>query len=384
MKAKQILFAIIGLAFVFQSCDEDEPGPSSIKMDFNVNNVSAFNGEDGAVEAIISDVEEPIYYYWNTGDTTSSLSGLRAGVYTLQLTYGANGQGYAEKDVEITEPEAQPLDVSFEVVDASKYAKPWGKVEVIIEGGTPPYKVEWSNGATSLKIEELFAGNYTVKIEDSSSPKPITAEAAVYVGQAGFVCGQDSIIDVDGNYYGTVELGGMCWTVENLKTENNPAYPDSIVPIDGRYCKGTYCSQAEGSHYTWSALMNGQEGASGDYDQVQGIAPEGWHIPTKKEWQDLQEWLRVEGNGGEGTNAYAKVMGENSPSGFNMLATGNWGYGIYEDPGIAAFWTSTPYSGDRAESVYLVEDAIAFFQRFNFSQRPQEYGLNVRLVKDRD
>ena len=384
MRAKLVLFAIMGLMLGFQACDDEDSRPLPVKVEFEVNHVSDFNGEDGALQAIISEGEEPFYYYWNTGDTTRTLDSLRAGVYSLRLIYGANGHGYAEKSVEVVEPGADPLDISFEVVDASKYAKPWGEVEVFVEGGTPPYKIEWSNGATSAKIEELLAGTYTVKIEDSSSPKSITAEEEIYVGQADFVCGQDSILDVDGNYYGTVELAGMCWTVENLTTENNPAYPDSIVPIEGRYCKDTYCSQAEGAHYTWHAMMNGQEGASGEYGQVQGIAPEGWHIPTKTEWQDLQQWLKVDGNGGEGTNAYAKVLGEDSPSGFNMLAAGNWGYGIYEDPGIAAFWSSTPYPGNRAEAVYLVEDVFAFFQRFNFSQRPQNYGLNVRLVKDRE
>lgn len=381
MRAKLIFFAMIVMGLWFQSCDdEDDSRPVPAAIDFEVINVSEFNGNDGSIAAIIAGGEAPFYYYWNTGDTTQTIDSLRAGIYTLRLTYGTDGSGYAEKAVEVVEPEAEPLNISFDVVDASKYAKPWGAVEVIVKGGTPPYHIEWSNGASTAKIEDLYAGTYIVKVEDSSSPLTISAIEEVYVGEADFVCGQDSIMDIDGNYYGTIELAGKCWTVDNLKTAHNPAYPDSLVPIEGRYCNSekNFCNLSEGPHYTWEAVMNGEEGG----ENVQGIAPEGWRIPSKQEWQELRDWLNVDGNGGNGTNGWKKVMGENSSSGLDFLPAGNWGYGIFSDPEIAAFWSSDSYSEEKAEGIYLLGNANIFFQRFNFTQRPKIYGLSVRCVKD--
>ena len=44
-----------------------------------------------------------------------------------------------------------------------------GSAKVEIEGGTPPYNIEWSNGATTASINNLVAGIYTVNITDANN-----------------------------------------------------------------------------------------------------------------------------------------------------------------------------------------------------------------------
>jgi gliding motility-associated-like protein len=43
-----------------------------------------------------------------------------------------------------------------------------GGVEVAVTGGLPPYFVDWSTGDTSLLVEDLPAGNYSVQITDAA------------------------------------------------------------------------------------------------------------------------------------------------------------------------------------------------------------------------
>ena len=44
-----------------------------------------------------------------------------------------------------------------------------GKATIAISGGTPPYRILWSNGKTTLNSNNLAAGKHTVKIIDQNN-----------------------------------------------------------------------------------------------------------------------------------------------------------------------------------------------------------------------
>ncbi len=367
--------------FILSSCEEEDQHPDPAQVDFVVQDASAYNANDGSIDLVINGGEPPFYFFWNTGDTTQSVSGLHAGDYWVRMIYGRNGSSFFESSVKVSQPEPVPLDLDFQVTHVPLYGKPLGAVSVNASGGTPPYSYKWSTGATTPSVEGLFAGQYSVVVSDSGDPFMTETEGEVVINQPEFVCGQDSIMDIDGHLYPTVVIGDQCWMAENLRTQHRPdsPYPD-LVPIEGRFCQGLFCEQEEGAHYTWYAAMNGAEAATSPDQHIQGVCPEGWHIPTRDEYAELEQWLAVPGNGGEGTFAGAKMKGAESSSGFNALFTGNWGYGVYVRAAQASFWTSSEPSTNpnNAHLIYVTEDTPFV----NATNRSKLFGLNVRCVKD--
>ncbi|MCK9507756.1 MAG: fibrobacter succinogenes major paralogous domain-containing protein [Pigmentiphaga sp.] len=110
-----------------------------------------------------------------------------------------------------------------------------------------------------------------------------------------------------------------------------------------------------GAYYTWNAVMKGNQGAE-EGEKIQGIAPVGWHIPTKVEWDFLINCCD-QGNGPATElkdknlwNASATNVGTNSIN-FNMAGAGYiWTlteHSVIEEFMTSYFWTATaPRAGD--------------------------------------
>jgi uncharacterized protein (TIGR02145 family) len=290
----------------------------------------------------------------------------------------------ASRTITVEEPEPYALTIETDVTDVSDYGKSDGVIELSVSGGEEPYSFVWTSPQLeeprmTQNLDEIPAGDYKVVITDSNPYKPVKDSTMVTVIQPEFTCGEDSITDINGNKYSTVQIGDQCWTGENLKVEDTPEGEE----IDGRFCYEDYCEGEKGSHYTWNSVMNGATPASSEepYKVIQGICPDGWHVPTKAEWSDLENYLGVDGNGGSGTWAAPKLRGENSSSGFDALITGNWGYTIFEED-VAVFWTANEDPGNSKNARYrLIEQSSFFFYSGTANKRK---GVSVRCIKDKE
>ncbi|GAG76549.1 unnamed protein product, partial [marine sediment metagenome] len=101
----------------------------------------------------------------------------------------------------------------------------------------------------------------------------------------------------DGHIYPTVRIGNQWWMAENL------AYLPSISPhwytsyTEPYYyvygCEETTVSEAKttinyqtyGVLYNWAATMDGAESSNTNPSDVQGVCPDGWHLPSDAEWK---------------------------------------------------------------------------------------------------
>lgn len=357
---------------------EDKPvePPPDVGIDFAVTDASAYNAGDGAIDITLTGAPAPVSYFWSTGETTEDITNLYAGDYTLKVTYGMSG--VSEAVITVGQPEPPELQLTYDVTEVSRYGKSDGSIVLSVSGGTPPYQAIWNGKDTTLALEGIPAGTYEVLVTDNSAPFRITASGSVTLQEPDFICGTDSIADVDGNLYPTVLIGNQCWLAGNLKTSRS-LVDTTLVAIEELYCAGTACFDARGAHYTWESAMNGQESAAGPYDMVQGICPEGFYLPTRKMFQDLDSILSIDGNYGPGTFPGPKMKGEDSSSGFDALNNGNWGYGVYINAKIAVWWTSTTYAADPGDSYYfMVTDDTPFLAS---GHKPREFGMSVRCVK---
>ena len=183
-----------------------------------------------------------------------------------------------------------------------------------------------------------------------------------------------TVTDIEGHVYNTVQIGDQCWMRENLRTTT---FADSTpIPMGFLYSSpgphyyndsSSYIPLEErGYLYDWAAAMHEETPSNTIPSGVQGICPEGWHLPSNAEWMILLDFVREQpeyncaGNPISTSKALAcpswwsSFSGEccpgnqssypNNATGFRAVPAGSyWSYG-YDDTGYyASFWTSTDF-----------------------------------------
>jgi uncharacterized protein (TIGR02145 family) len=112
-----------------------------------------------------------------------------------------------------------------------------------------------------------------------------------------------TVTDYDGNVYNTITIGNQTWMAENLRVTK---YPNGTpIPLatdniawanledngtDDAYCYYNNNASGEantyGALYTWAAAMGDNAvSSSSNPSGVQGVCPNGWHLPSDDEWK---------------------------------------------------------------------------------------------------
>ncbi len=123
-------------------------------------NVTCFGLNNGTASVMGMSGTPPYTYHWSNNATTSTVTGLAPGNYSVTVT-DANGCSNFT-NITITQPTA--LGCTSTTVNAACGLP--GSATVIPSGGTPPYTVVWSTGSTSFTITAL-PGTYTGTITDA-------------------------------------------------------------------------------------------------------------------------------------------------------------------------------------------------------------------------
>ena len=191
-----------------------------------------------------------------------------------------------------------------------------------------------------------------------------------------FYCGIDSVADYDGNRYPTVEIGTQCWMKENLRTTH---YPDGLTIPEYPSSYDNY-RRAPGDNsgnvpiygylYNMGAAMHGANANDSNPDGVQGICPEGWHIPSYTESEQLMNFVGNQSqytcNGNNISKALASTARWENGSGVNpplslcspkMDLPSNNATGFSALP--AGFFILNSYCNDEAH--FFCYDSFSFF-----------------------
>ncbi|MDZ7741868.1 MAG: FISUMP domain-containing protein [Bacteroidota bacterium] len=193
-----------------------------------------------------------------------------------------------------------------------------------------------------------------------------------------FLCGT-TITDDDNNIYNTVLIGNQCWMAENMKYETET----------GSLCYGENPSNCAtyGRLYDWATMMNGSSSSNSVPSGVQGICPDGWHIPGNAEWDILVTHLGGSSLAGgkmkeTGTTHWLSPnTGATNESGFTALpggyhhAGGDTFFYLYKH----GFWWSA--TGNSSSEAYR------WGLSYNEADVNQDYDLkvqsfSVRCLKD--
>ena len=203
-----------------------------------------------------------------------------------------------------------------------------------------------------------------------------------------WTCGIGTVRDQEDNIYATVQIGRQCWLRENIKRgkmlpmmtrwpADNQIVEKWCYNNDVRFCR------EEGGLYTWPEAMGYDE-----KEKAQGICPDGWHVPTDKEFYRME--VALDPSVRKPTSSYAsgsshgqdigKKMKMSGSGHFNAILTGmrnHEGYLIRRGT-VTYFWTSTKKAGGKVAVHYLVKG----LDGVKWTKVHPSNGLSVRCVKD--
>lgn len=193
------------------------------------------------------------------------------------------------------------------------------------------------------------------------------------------------VTDIDGNTYQTVNICDQTWMKSNLnvsKYRNGDEIPQVTDATQwanlttGAWCylqNNTSNGPIYGKLYNWYAV-----------NDPRGLAPNGWHIPSKDEWAVLRNCLGGENIAGGKMKALTlwnnPNVGASNESGFTGLPGGirdfsasftqfsDWGY----------FWSSTQNGVGNSWKVSLYYDSSIL----GTSDDANKVGISVRCVKN--
>ena len=175
--------------------------------------------------------------------------------------------------------------------------------------------------------------------------------------------GVDTVTDIDGNKYPTVQIGKQCWMAENLRTTH--------------YSSGEKCNYQGSGNYLY-------------YEHpahviLFGLCPNGWHVPYTSEWQQFIQYVSNH-YGCDQQNLTAKAIASrdgwrtsdsdfaigNNPETNNSCGFNARPNGMMQRPNSSTSSYLVYYSGESAIFVALAHDdqyAHYFFKLLNSNSR---------------
>jgi uncharacterized protein (TIGR02145 family) len=185
---------------------------------------------------------------------------------------------------------------------------------------------------------------------------------------------QAQIYDIDKKSYPIVKIGGQTWmatdlTVSHFRNGDNIPLALTLEEFEKFGAEKIPARMIEfgQTKYNWFAVSD-----------PRGLAPTGWHVPSKTEWDVL---ISLVGDLTELKGSSGWLENENGENRFGFNAKPN------DEAGTCGFWwTSTEIEMTDPENPKVYAHNIEMYgnaQMDCFVSNPfKEYGFNVRCIKD--
>ncbi|MDR0981818.1 MAG: PEGA domain-containing protein [Culturomica sp.] len=265
-----------------------------------------------------------------------------------------------------------------------------------------PASSEYETLETTVNVSE---GKIT-DLNKTFTEKPKAVVATATVNKTSATCGADFTDSRDNQVYSTVKIGSQCWMSKNLNYGSRVSGDDYDTHKRTGVQKICYensesnCSKY-GGLYNWNEAVNGENSGSikyvsGSSTMIQGICPDGWHVPSDEEFKTLEKYLGMSSSEADkewawrGTDEGRKLKSRDywdvssSTSGTNSSGwDGRPGGGRNNSGGtfdyVGAYgywWSSSENSSSDAWTRHLnYPEARVYRSNFNKS-----YGFSVRCL----
>jgi hypothetical protein len=142
--------------------------PSALSVTLSANNVTIHGTNTGSITTEVSGGTTPYQYLWSNDSTSSDISDLPTGNYTVTVT-DVNGCTTVES-ASLTQPDQ--LQVSITVLsEVTCLGINEGALTYAVEGGVPPYQAMWSTGAEGDTLDSLSPGSYRITVTDANDAR---------------------------------------------------------------------------------------------------------------------------------------------------------------------------------------------------------------------
>ena len=185
--------------------------------------------------------------------------------------------------------------------------------------------------------------------------------------------------DRDGQKYKTVKIGDQWWMAENLNYADSAKTP-TLTGNSWCYNNELDSCAKYGRLYSWVAAVDKSEEECGNgktcglSDNVQGVCPIGWHLPSGNEWNTLYSAMGSSPYAMQAKD-FAKWNKATDAYGFSVLPAGGRYPGSDHIGAYANFWSSSE-KGDYSNRWLLGADGASL----GYDSRSR--GFSVRCVKD--
>jgi hypothetical protein len=135
---------------------------------------SCYQSCDGTAATFASGGIPPYGYHW-IGGYTSFMDSLCAGSHLFSIT---DSNGCILFDTAMISSPAL-LATSLQSTMPLCYMSCTGSISATVQGGSPPYQYQWSNGSSSATIDSLCVGLFSILVSDSNGCTSVDSSAIV-------------------------------------------------------------------------------------------------------------------------------------------------------------------------------------------------------------
>jgi len=191
----------------------------------------------------------PYTYLWTNAATTEDLTNVGAGYYEVAAT-DDNGCVYRQHTVV---GQAPALVIESNIVPVSCKDEADGRIDLIVDGGTPPYRYIWSTGSVEEDIASLLPGTYTVTLLDANDCQ---ADRTYTLADNPSLC-----VDIPSSFTPNGDGINDTWVIRKLAL-----YGTASTQIFNQWGQRVFF--LEGPYVPWDGTFRGQELPTATYYYV--------------------------------------------------------------------------------------------------------------------